>query len=136
MSDTQGYSTVSSAEVARRCSPAIAKIARGEGYIAGQRSLFACSHVLNGAGAFACADHPAGGLRCMTCMGSHIERHSDEAELTCDSCLLVFESLVPLACISQFERVRIREPRGRSRLFSGLISFIGVGACSGCWGAG
>lgn len=130
---TAGYSVVTALDAERRFPRSWAKVDQAEDFLRTGRH-FACRHVMNGAGAVLCTDHLPLGLLCTPCMEhQHLPRHSDEAERTCDECAQVVDLLRAIMCAGLVTGVRIREPRGRRRIFAGPVSFIAVGCCAGCW---
>lgn len=96
--------------------------------------LMACTHVVrDGAGAVLCALHPQAGLQCGRCSSRHVGRHDDREERRCDHCGQVVDELhqvvgtVPLA-----RELRIRDPRGYARPFTGVVAVVGIGCCEPC----
>jgi hypothetical protein len=101
----------------------------------GRPPHLACKHVVDGAGAVLCGQHPAGGLLCPRCVQRHVRRHDATEELTCDGCRAVAGELHAGVAPVSLAGGRIRDTAGRHRLFAGRLVVTGFGLCPLCHAA-
>lgn len=81
-----------------------------------------------------CVQHPRVGIRCIRCMPSHVERHSDSEELTCDVCRILTTEICGAGMPYRVSGIDVRQPRGSRGSISGVVGVIGLGMCDGCAG--
>jgi hypothetical protein len=98
----------------------------------GRPPHLACKHVLDGAGAVLCGQHPGAGLLCPRCVQRHVQRHDATEELTCDACRTVAGELHAAVAVVPLAGGRIRDTGGRHRTFGGLVVVTGFGLCPSC----
>ncbi len=121
------------AEMARRWPAVVARAEAAIAVFAGDEKRFACSHVVDGAPAFAlCSEHPVGGLRCRRCEVRHIGRHSENVETRCDECGAQSYLLHPLASLGCVADLQVRDTKGRRRRISGALIVNCLGVCPAC----
>jgi len=94
--------------------------------------LNACPRVRAGAPVgIVCAQHPAGGLRCHTCAGGHIDRHDQIAEHRCDRCGTVDPGICGGFLAIRVE-LNVAGPRAAARPWHGTLVVGGFGLCTAC----
>jgi hypothetical protein len=101
----------------------------------GRPPHLACRHVVDGAGAVLCGQHPAAGLLCPRCAQRHVQRHDATEERTCDACRTIAGEMHPGVALVPLAGGRIRDTVGRHRLFAGRLLVIGFGFCPPCHAA-
>ena len=94
--------------------------------------VVACRHVVGGAVAGLCADHPAV-LQCWDrCLRRHVLRHPRDLELTCDECGEVCYSIRGCALFWPVpDLLEVRDTRSCRRRIEGFV-VVGLGVCATC----
>lgn len=95
----------------------------------------ACRHVVDGQPGLVCAQHPGGGVNCVACIEGHVKRHDKAAEMTCDQCENVVESIHSVALECQPRPMALFDTRGRSVRRLQIVYLIGIGICPPCGSA-
>lgn len=93
-----------------------------------------CRHVMAGAVAAVCADHPRLGLMCRECAGIHDQRHDAEAKHRCDACGEQTERMHDTTCTVRVS-LKVRVPRGQRGRYTGPVVVVALGACPACLAA-